>query len=143
VTPAWGSHRYESTLDARRPEIVESMRNTAARCDEDKLITEIRVRLSQHPSVRSTHFLCRNSSLSVWVGIRDHDRSARYAVYELEDRIPQQFPNVKVDFHVVPISPGSSLEAFIAASRPGVRCSAIPLITSHDRGDERYSIPSL
>jgi hypothetical protein len=94
------------------------MRNTAARCDEDKLITELRGRLSQLRSVRSTHFLRRDSALSVWVGIRDHDRSARYALYELEDRIPQQFPNVKVDFHVVPIAPGSSLEAFIAAARP-------------------------
>jgi len=99
-------------LDARRLEIMETMRNTAARCDEDKLIIELTGRLSQLPSVRSTHFLCRNSSLSVWVGIRDHDRSARYALYELEDHIPQQFPNVKVDFHVVPISPGSELRGF-------------------------------
>jgi hypothetical protein len=96
---------------------VGSMRNTAARCDEDKLITELRGRLSQLRSVRSAHFLHRNSVLSVWVGIRDQDRRARYALYELEDHIPQQFPNVKVDFHVVPISQGSSLEAFIAATR--------------------------
>jgi hypothetical protein len=112
---AWGSNRHQSMQDARRPEIVKTVRNTAARCDEDKLIIELTGRLSQLPSVRSTHFLCRNSSLSVWVGIRDHDRSARYALYELEDHIPQQFPNVKVEFHVVPISPGSSLEAFIAS----------------------------
>jgi len=92
---------------------------TAARYDEDKLITELRGRLSELPSVRSTHFSRRDSTLSVWVGIRNHDRRARYALYELEDRIPQQFPNVKIDFHVVPISPGSSLEAFIAAARPG------------------------
>jgi len=94
------------------------MKNTAARCDEDKLLTELSERLSQLRSVRSTHFLRRESALSVWVGIRDHDRSARYALYKLEDRIPQQFPNVKVDFHVVPISPGSSLEAYIAAAGP-------------------------
>ncbi len=117
--PAWDSHRYQPMLDARRPEIVETMRNTAARCDEDKLIIELTGRLSQLPSVRSTHFLGEDSPLSVWVGIRDHDRNARYAVYELEDSIPPQFPNVKVDFHVVPISSGSSLEAFIAAARPG------------------------
>jgi len=97
---------------------------TPARYDEDKLITELRGSLSQLPSVESTHFVPRDSALSVWVGIRDHDRSARYALYELEDRIPRQFPNVKVDFHVVPISAGSSLEAFIATARPGVRCSA-------------------
>jgi hypothetical protein len=97
------------------------MRNTAARCDEDKLITELRGRLSKLPSVKSTHFVRRETALSVWIGIRDQDRSARYALYELEDRIPLQFPNVKVDFHVVPISPGSSLEAFIAAARPEVR----------------------
>jgi hypothetical protein len=100
------------------------MRNTAARCDEDKLITELRGRLSELPSVRSTHFSRRDSTLSVWVGIRNHDRRARYALYELEDRIPQQFPNVKIDFHVVPISPGSSLEAFIAAAGPEIRRSA-------------------
>jgi len=89
------------------------MRQTAARCDESKLITELRDFLSQLRSVRSTHFLRRGSALSVWVGIREHDRNVRYALYQLEDRIPQQFPNVKVDFHVVPISPGSSLKAFI------------------------------
>ncbi len=33
------------------------MRNTAACCDEDRLITELTGRLSQLPSVRSTHFL--------------------------------------------------------------------------------------
>ncbi len=99
------------------------MRNTDARCDEDKLLTELRGRLSQLPSVKSAHFL-EDTTLSVWVGIRDHDRNARYAVYELEDSIPQQFPNVKVDFHVVPISPGSSLKAFIAVARPGFRRSA-------------------
>jgi hypothetical protein len=96
----------------------------AARRDEDKLITELRGRLSQLPSVKSTHFVRRDSALSVWVGIRDHDRSARYALYELEDGIPRRFPNMKVDFHVVPISLGSSLEAFIATARPGVRSSA-------------------
>jgi len=103
---------------------VESMRHTSAGCEEDKLITELRGRLAELRSVRSTHFLRRGSALSVWVGIRDHDRSARYALYELEDRIPYQFPNVKIDFHVVPISPGSSLEAFIAAAWPDVRRQA-------------------
>jgi hypothetical protein len=97
------------------------MRNTSAGCDEDKLIAELRGHLAELRSVRSTHFLLRDSALSVWVGIRDHDRNARYALYELEDRIPYQFPNVKIDFHVVPISPGSSLEAFIAAAWPDVR----------------------
>src|SRR5215467_6913620 len=100
------------------------MRHTAAGRDENKLITELQDFLSQLRSVRSTHFLRRGSGLSVWVGIRDHDRSARYALYQLEDRIPQQFPNVKLDFHVVPISPGSSLEAFIAAACTVVSQSA-------------------
>jgi len=99
------------------------MRNTAAHCDEDKLMTELRGRSSELPSVRSTHFLSRNSSLSVWVGIRDHDRSARHAVYELEDRVLQHSPNVRVDFHVVPISPRSSLDAFIAAAQRWFRRS--------------------
>ena len=98
-----------------------SSRHRAARHDKDTLITELRGRLSQLPSVKSTHFVYRNSVLSVWVGIRDHDRSGRYALYELEDGIPRRFPNVKVDFHVVPISLGSSLEAFIATALPGVR----------------------
>jgi hypothetical protein len=98
------------------------MRNIATRWDEDKLITELRECLSQLTSVRSTHFFQRDSALSVWVGIRDHDRTARYALYDLEDRIPRQFPNVKIDFHVVPISPGSSLETFISVVRPGLRC---------------------
>lgn len=98
-----------------------SSHRRAARRDEDKLITELRGRLSQLPSVKSTHFVRRNSVLSVWVGIRDHDRSARYALYELEDGIPRRFPNVKIDFHVVPISLGSSLEAFIATALPCVR----------------------
>ncbi len=92
------------------------MRKTGAGYDEDKLITEIRECLSKLPSVRSTYFLHIGSALSVWVGIRDQDRTARYAVYEIEDRMSGQFPNVKVDFHVMPISPGSSLEAFIAAT---------------------------
>ena len=96
----------------------------AARHDEDKLITELRGRLSQLPSVESTHFVRRDSALSVWVGIRDHDRSARYALYEFEDGMLRRFPNVKVDFHIVPISLGSSLEAFIATARPGIRPSA-------------------
>src|SRR5215467_1687123 len=98
------------------------MRNTASHCDEDedKVITELRGRLSELPSVRSTHFSRRDSMLSVWVGIRNQDRRARHALYELEDRIPQQFPNVKIDFHIVPISPGSSLEAFIAAVGPEI-----------------------
>src|SRR5215471_2693357 len=97
------------------------MRDIATHSDADKLITELRERLSQLTSVRSTNFFHTDSALSVWVGIRDHDRSARYALYELEDCIPQHFPNVKVDFHVVPISLGSSLEAFIAPALPGVR----------------------
>ena len=100
---------------------METMRNTSAGWDEDKLIDELRERLAELRSVRSTHFVRRDSALSVWVGIRDHDRNARYALYELEDRIPYQFPNVEIDFHVVPISPGSSLEAFIAAAWPDVR----------------------
>src|SRR5215813_2101521 len=91
-----------------------------ARHEVEKLMTELRRRLSQLPSVTSTHFARRDSALSVWVGIRDHHRSARYALYELEDGIPRRFPNVKVDFHVVPISFGSSLEAFIATARLGV-----------------------
>src|SRR5215467_13849842 len=97
------------------------MRNTAAHCDEDKLITELRERLSQLRSVRSTHFLRRHSALSVWVGIRDHDRSARYALYQLEDCIPRQFPNVKLYFNVVIISPASKLQAVILTARPKVR----------------------
>jgi len=102
---------------------VRSHRRAACH-DEDRLITELRGRLSQLPSVKSTHFGRRDSALSVWVGIGDHDRSARYALYELEDGIPRRFPNVKVDFHVVPISLGSSLETFIATARPGVGSSA-------------------
>jgi hypothetical protein len=100
------------------------MRNTAAHCDEAEVITELRGRLSELTSVRSTHFSRRDSTLSVWVGIRNQDRMARHALYELEDRIPQQFPNVKIDFHIVPISPGSSLEAFIAAVGPEIHRSA-------------------
>ncbi len=92
------------------------MRKTGAGYDEDKLITELRECLSKLLSVRSTYFLHIDSALSVWVGIRDQDRSARYAVYEIEDRISRQFPNVKVEFHVMPISPGSRLEAFIEAT---------------------------
>jgi hypothetical protein len=95
---------------------VESIRNTAARWDEDKLITELSGSLSKLLSVRSAYFFHTDSVLSVWVGIRDHDRSARHAIYEIEDRISQQFPKVKLDFHVIPISPGSSLDAFIATS---------------------------
>ena len=95
---------------------MEPMRNTAEHCEEDKLITELSGYLSKLLSVRSTYFFHRHSALSVWVGIRDHDRSARYAVYEIEDHISQQFPNVRFDFHVIPISPGSSLDAFIATS---------------------------
>src|SRR5947207_3413662 len=94
------------------------MRSTAAGSDEDRLITELTGRLSQLPSVKSTHFLHIDSALSVWVGIKNYGRKARHALYEIEDHIPQQFPNLKVDFHIVPISPGSSLEAFIAAALP-------------------------
>ncbi len=90
------------------------MRKTGARYDEDELKTELRGCLSKLLSVRSIYFLHIDSALSVWVGIRDQDRSARYAVYEIEDRISQQFPNVKVEFHIMPISAGSRLEAFIA-----------------------------
>src|SRR5215831_6544887 len=61
MKPAWCG--YESTLDARRIEIVESMRNTAG-YDEDKLITEVRGRWSQLPSVKSAHFVCRDTALS-------------------------------------------------------------------------------
>ncbi len=100
--------------DGSKPYIVEQMRNTAARYDEDKLIAELRGYLSNLLSVRSIRFLYRGYALSVWIGIRDQDRNVRYAVYEIEDRISQQFPNVKIDFHIMPISPGSSLEAFIA-----------------------------
>jgi hypothetical protein len=91
------------------------MKKTTACCDEE-LITDLRGYLSKLLSVRSTYFLQRGSALSVWVGIRDQDRNARYSVYEIEDRISQEFPNVKINFHVIPISPGSSLEAFVAAT---------------------------
>jgi len=100
------------------------MRNAAARSNEDKLMIELTERLSGLPAVRSVRFLHRDSALSVWVGIRGHDRSARYSLYQLEDRIPQQFPNVKIEFHVVPISPGSSLDDFVAAAWPEVCGSA-------------------
>jgi hypothetical protein len=100
------------------------MSNSAGGYDEDKLIAELRERLSQIPSVKSAHFQHKDSALTVWVGIRDHDRNGRYALYELEDRIPQEFPNMKVDFHIVPISPGSSLGVFIAAARPAFTHSA-------------------
>ena len=92
---------------------------TAKTCiDQEYSAEQMKAPLAALPAVDSVHLLPTETSLSVWVGIRDDDSATYRAIYSIEDQISEMFPTITFDFHVVPLQQGRKMEEYVTAACP-------------------------
>lgn len=75
---------------------------------------EIENRLSGIAGVTSVQRRWLDDGLNIWVGVREGDDDSRKMVYEFEDFFLDRFRNIRVDFHVVSIPTGRSLQDYVS-----------------------------
>ena len=89
---------------------------TPATSIDHKTITErFEARLKKIDGVISLHFSLRDGLFSTWVGTnRFGDEEVLDAIFNVEDQIEGDFPDVRFDFHIIAIPPGRPVEDFIS-----------------------------
>ena len=93
------------------------MATVSAPTSELEIRRLLRSSLSEIASVRSAHVHQSERGITVWVDIADDDDFVRNAVYHVEDAISEDYPHISLDFRVIPVPEGRTIEEFITADR--------------------------
>ena len=97
---------------------------TAHVSSEHEVVCALKHGLRALSKITSAYYLELENGINVWVGLEDDDRPARRAVYDFEEKISQEFPDVVFDFHVVAVPVGHKIEEYISSARPIFQRSA-------------------
>lgn len=95
-----------------------------ATCSEQEIIRDLKTALAAIHAVQAVHSRYVDPMLFVWIGIRDDDMNVRREICDVEERISTRFPDIKINFRVIPLTGDKTMEEYVSSATPLFRRAA-------------------